>query len=469
MRTEAQNSVAAPKTSDSRSSPSLGTLIDYSLPTVGIGFMFLLVNMYLMKFATDVLLIAPAAMGLIFGFSRLWDAVTDPLAGYWSDRTNTRMGRRRPWMLASIPPMGLAFYMLWNPPRALSDNGLIAWMAVGVTLFFTSMTMVLIPHQALGAELTNDHHHRTRVFGSRHLGWSVGTFLALGAMSLMIGAEEAPRQMASRVAWVAIFTSALLISWTVWRLRERPEYRGRGGENPFRAFGDVFRNRHARLLLGVFLAESFGSATINVLTAYVSDYIVGTPEKTLLYILLYAIPSAVSVPFWLRVSARVGKKRLWIFSMAVTALGFGAMFMVGRGDVWLIGSLAAVLGLGGGAGAVVAPSIQADVIDFDEVETGERKEGAYFAAWNFIFKLGFGLMLMLTGLVLDLAGFKPNQVQTPSAELALRSLYALFPMVCYLLAGFALLRFDLDEEEHRRIRQILDERSQSDLPSHGEA
>ena len=84
-------------------------ILQFNLPTLGMGFMYLLVNMYLMKYATDVLLIAPAAMGLIFGFSRLWDGVTDPLVGYVSDRTRSRLGRRRPWILFSAIPVALVF------------------------------------------------------------------------------------------------------------------------------------------------------------------------------------------------------------------------------------------------------------------------------------------------------------------------------------------------------------------------
>ena len=98
----------------------LSVILTYCLPTVGCGFMFLLVGLYLMKFATDVLLIAPAAMGTIFGLSRIWDAISDPIAGYLSDRTSHRSGRRRPWIFVSMLPIGLAYWMLWSPPEALS-------------------------------------------------------------------------------------------------------------------------------------------------------------------------------------------------------------------------------------------------------------------------------------------------------------------------------------------------------------
>ena len=147
------------------------------------GFMFLQVNMYQMKIATDVLLMAPAVIGTIFGLSRIWDAVTDPLVGFWTDRTQTRMGRRRPWLLGSILPLGLSFYVMWNPPTGLSSMELTAWMAFGVFLFYTAMTIVVVPHQSLGAEISNEPHQRPRLFGGRPAFYVLGSFGALGASS----------------------------------------------------------------------------------------------------------------------------------------------------------------------------------------------------------------------------------------------------------------------------------------------
>lgn len=429
----------------------------FNLPTVGVGYMFLLVNMYLMKFATDELLISPSAMGLIFGLSRIWDAVTDPVAGYLSDRTHSRLGRRRPWILASIVPVSLAFFMVWNPPATLTSGWTVAWMTAGIFLFYSAMTIFIVPHTSLGAELSVDHHERTRIFGARHVTWTLGAFLAVGGMAVLIASAD-PRATATWLSVVAVLATAAMLGWMVLGVAERDAYQGRGEHDPFKAFADVLRNPHALLLLAVFLIESVGGATITVLTAYVSEYIVRTPENTAYYILLYMIPSAATVPAWVWVSRRVGKKQLWIFSTVLTGLGFGAMMFLTEGAVATISILAFLLGACAGAGAVVAPSIQADVIDYDELVTGQRKEGAYFAAWNFVFKAATGITLMLTGLVLDAAGFAPNQEQTESAKLALKVLYALFPLACYLIGALILTRFRLDEAEHARIREALDAR-----------
>ena len=435
-------------------------ILTYNLPTIGIGFMFFIVTLYLLKFSTDVLLISPAAMGLIFGLSRIWDALTDPVCGYLSDRTNTSLGRRRPWIVFSILPISIAFYMLWNPLSSLDGVQLTIWMALAVFLFYTATTIFVVPHTALGAELSLKYHERTKVFGYRHILWNIGSILSLGAMYLLI-TSAAPRMTATEMSYGVIVITAILLLVMVASTRERAEYLGRGEHNPFTAFADVLRNPHARLLLVVFLIENIGSATLGVLTPYISQYIIGTPVLTPLYILLYLIPSVASVPFWVRLSEVIGKKNVWLLSMVLTGLSFGAMFLLSEGQVIRYCCLAVLAGLGAGSGAVVAPSIQSDIIDYDEHKSGKRKEGAYFAAWNFVFKSAAGITLMLTGFVLEFSGFEPNVEQTETTKLALRSLYSLFPLVCFLMGAALFTRFNLSEKEHARIRAELDARQAS--------
>jgi GPH family glycoside/pentoside/hexuronide:cation symporter len=337
-------------------------------------------------------------------------------------------------------------------------------MAIGIFGFYSAMTIFIVPHMSLGAELTSDYHDRSRIFGIRHVVWTVGSILSLAGMALLSQAKAegsaAVRETAFYLAIGVAIATAAMVAFAAIRLRERPEFQGRGGDKPFSAFADVWRNPHARLLVIVTLVENLGAATIGILTVYVAQYIVGRLDLAPVFILCYMIPSAASAPLWIPVSRRFGKKRLWIFSMLLTGFSFGGMFFLGEGDTLLIGALAASAGLAAGAGGTVSPSIQADVIDYDEYVTGERKEGAYFSAWNFVFKTAFGVTLMLTGYVLELAGYVPNAEQTETVKTALLSLYALYPFVCYMIGAAIFSRFSLDEEEHKMIRLELDRRAQ---------
>ena len=148
--------------------------------------------------------------------------------------------------------------------------------------------------------------------------------------------------------------------------------------------------------------------------------------------------------------------------MIVTGISFGAMiflpFLEPENRVWLIFVAAVFAGSAAGCGGTIGPSVQSDIIDYDEFTTGERKEGSYFAVWNFVYKCATGVMVILTGYVLQFSGFIPNQEQTMKVMLAIVFLYGMFPLVCYLLGAWLFSRFTLGEEEYVRIRLELDRR-----------
>jgi len=434
-------------------------IFDYVAPTFGLGFMFLMIGIYLMKFATDVLGMSAALMGGILMFARVWDAIADPIAGYLSDRTNTQLGRRRPWLLASVLPLALTFVLLWAPPRGESPTFVFFWMAAMVVLFYSASTVILIPHTALGAELTDSYHDRTRIFGGRHAVWTLGSFAAIGGFAALDRSSDV-RATAIALAIGAAAVTAFLTLWTVWRMRERTEFQGRGATRPYAAFRDVWRNPHARLLLIVFGIESLGAATIAVLTLYVAHYVLKRPTIGAPAIAVYMLASILFVPFWIPLSRRFGKKALWLSSMLLTAVSFGAMFLLTEGAVTLLMVLAFAAGTAASCGAMMGPSIQADVIDWDEHATGERKEGSYFAAWNFVFKVANGVTQGLTGLVLTFSGYVPNIDQTEGVKLTILALYGLFPMACYLIGALLFTRFKLDEAGYAVIRGDLDARRQ---------
>lgn len=441
------------------------TVLAFGAPAVGAGYMYLLMSLYVMKFATDVLLIAPAVMGLIFSASRLWDAVSDPLAGYLSDRTTFRLGRRRTWILAGIAPISVFFLMVFSPPADLGETGKVVWMAVAVIGFYSAMTVFLVPHMSLGAELTDSYHERTRLFGMRHAFYTLGAIFSLISMHLLLSAEQdgaqALREVSVQQAWVAVLLTAALMLYAAVSLRERPVNQSRVVKSPFSAYRDVLANPFARRLYIVWFIENIGGAAIGALTIYVTQYVVGAPTWAPVIVLTYMIPSTFAVPLWLRISRRIGKIRAWVISMLGTALAFGAMIGLAFLDtvearLALIFAMAFLAGFSAAAGGSIGPSVQGDVIDYDELTTGERKEGSYFAAWNFVYKGALGAMLLVTGFALEAAGFAPNVEQSDTVKYTMLALYGGIPLVCYLLAAIMFLRFPLNEQVHAQIRLQLD-------------
>jgi GPH family glycoside/pentoside/hexuronide:cation symporter len=168
----------------------LGVIWSFTLSRVAFSIMGVMFAVYLMKYATDVLLIAPATMGILVAAARLWDGVTDPLVGYLSDRTRSRIGRRRVWLYGSALPMAIGIVMIWSPPTDLSGVYLVVWMAVALLVYETASTAYVIPHGALGMELTPHYHERTRLFGYVHMIGFIGSLLGMGALQLMTMADD---------------------------------------------------------------------------------------------------------------------------------------------------------------------------------------------------------------------------------------------------------------------------------------
>jgi GPH family glycoside/pentoside/hexuronide:cation symporter len=434
--------------------------------------MYLLVSLYVMKYSTDVLLIAPAVMGAIFSASRLINAISDPLIGHISDRTRSRFGRRRFWMLASVLPTAALFYMIFVQPAGMSGGALTAWMTVAIIGYYIAINFCFIPHLSLGAELSNDAHQRNRLFGFRYAGYTFGSVLALFSLQIFLTAEQrGPAAVQSVVGGVAIVTGlgfAALVAFASMSLKEKAEYAGTVQTSFFSAFAHVWRNPHARLLLIVTFIENVGFAAITVLTLYVTEYVVERPLLSVILILTYMAPGAIFAPLWSRVARRVGKVRLWMYSMIATGLAFGGLFPIlyFGGSLQLPGFFVMlfIAGLAAGCGGSVGPSVQSDVIDYDELLTGERKEGTYFAAWDFVFKSAYGVMLLLTGFILQATGFVPNAAQPPAAELAMILLYSIFPLICYLIGAWIFSKFSLDEKAHAEILRDMDKARNGTAP-----
>ena len=433
-------------------------LVAYSLPTASVAYLSLLIGLYFFKFATDELRIEPAVIGTIFLVARVWDAVSDPLVGFLSDRTRGRLGRRRPWLLAAAIPMAVAGLAPWSPPAGLGPVALVVWVSAGLILWETVATVFAVPHTALGAELSMDHHERTRVFAFRHVATGIGFVMVAAALYLMTNSDD-KRTTALWLALAGGVVSTLFIGFAVVRLRERDEHRNRGSSRPLAAIADIWRNEHARLLLIVFLIESLGAATLGVLGPYLTQYLLGDESLFISLLVSYFVPSLLFVPVGLPLSRRFGKKVTWTASMIVSGLAFGLLFFAAPGREWLIYVSGIGAGVGGAIGAMVGPSVQADVIDYDEYMTGERKEGTYFAVWNFVRKCASGLIGWLTGMTLQLVGFEPNVDQSEATLFAMRFLMGVFPFVAFAVGSLLFLRFGLTESEHTRIRHELDARA----------
>jgi GPH family glycoside/pentoside/hexuronide:cation symporter len=436
---------------------SARTLALYGLPVVATEAMFSLVVFWQLKFATDVLGVSPAAMGALFGAARIADALIDPLAGFASDRTRSRFGRRRPWILLAALPMGLAFAASWSPPRALEGGALVLWMAVTVVGFYAAQSAFGIPHASLGAELTTSHHGRTRVFGARAAFAGAGMLLGLAALAVLERASD-PRATATAIAASLGLLATAMATVCAVGVRERAPLETPAAHSPFRAAADVLRNPHARRLLAVFFCAELSTALLSTMLPYAAQYLLHDPTATTRTLLCFLIATMLSLPAWVALARRFGKRRAWLLSSSACTVGFASIWLVQPGDGLVLAGIAAAIGLAHGAVRVLPLSIQADVMDWDELHTGERKEGTYVAAWNLAAKAAAGIGVASCGALLASAGFAPGAPASAEAQTAMRLASSLLPAAAYGVATWLLAGFALDEAAHRRIRSQIEQR-----------
>lgn len=441
-------------------------LLLYCLPYTGYICAVFLFAFYFFKYCTDVLLMAPAVLGVLFGLARLWDAAIDPLVGYLSDKTEHAMGRRRSWLMASAPAVVVAWMMLWNPPAVLSGLDLVIWMGIALFAYSTAITLFAVPYQALGMELTTAYHDRTRLFAYRYVMSAVGMVLGFGAFFVMGSTGEKQLfNLSVREAVLAVSVTAaaiwgVAILMTIYGIKEQPHFLGRGGQKITHAYRDVFRNKHAGLILIIHTIQMFSMSSLSLLAVYVLQYVVKlSMEDTVVMMLVFAVPGLFLMSLWLRLSARLGKKNTWILSMVVTGLGFGLFMFVEEGSFYIFLLMGVLIGMGYACYNTLSFSIYADIIDYDEYVSGERKEGTYLAVWYFVFKASSGIAAIVLGFVLQWVGFSPNMEQSDATVFAILFLVGAVPALGNFACAFLFRKFSLDEQAYADIRQALQTRN----------
>jgi GPH family glycoside/pentoside/hexuronide:cation symporter len=438
----------------------LRVLVAYAVQGVGVSFLSTLFVVMYLKFAVDRVGVSMVAMGGIFLAAKIWNALADPIVGSWCDRTRSRWGRRRAWLLGSALPFAWFTWMAWAPPSALAGERLLVWVAVSVFGFYSAMTAFQVPHAALGVELTHHRQSRNRVFAVKYVVQMLGLFGAFWVGVTVVDDPESGRMGAAWLGLTGGLGAALLVALPLPFLpRERSDYQGRGGVSIARALGDVGRNPEARLLLFVFFVEALGLGGLTVLVPFVTQYVMHRPDLTREMLSIYVIAGVVGVPLWVWLARRFEKRRLWLVAMGMGGVGFGSLLGLGENDWPLMVVSSLIAGTAQACGNSIGQALKADVIDLDELRTGERKEGSYFAAWSFVNKLGNAILASSAGLVLGLAGYVPNEEQTDLVKHAMVFLLGGMPLLGYGIGALAFARFTLSEAEHARIRRELDARA----------
>jgi len=437
----------------------LSKILAYAAPAFALAVVGIPVYVYLPKFYTDVIGVNITVMGIMISSVRIFDAVTDPLLGFVSDRTRTRFGRRRPYIFLGSLFLAASILMLFNPPAA-SPIFETYWFAFSIFFLFLFWTAVAVPYESLGPELTFDYNERSKLFGYRDGALIVGTLIAASSPALIswaLGLSSDAAGERKKFFWISAVYAPLIVllcGWCVLQVRERT----RAVSDKKIAFGEGFRlvgrNRPFLILLISYTISALGSNLPATLILFYVEYVLLSMRADL-FLLIYFVTGVLFLPAWIRLSAYIGKKWTWILSMGVNTGAFVCVFFLGPGDEGIYAVLVSLSGIGLGATLAIPSAMQADVIDYDELCSGERREGHYVGLWSISKKLAAALGVGTALFFLGASGYQPNVRQTPEAVFTLRVLYALVPSVCNIVALLIALAYPIDQHTHESIKRAI--------------
>ncbi len=413
--------------------------------------------LFLMFFYTELYKLGSVAVSGAIMIGTVWDAVTDPVMGVISDRTRTRFGRRRPYILIAAFGYPLAFILLWLAPRGASTLLVLAYLAVTNVLLTTMLTIGMTPYSALSAELTLDYDERNSLYAYRqalfHLGALVGSYM-IRFVGLFGGGTGGFRGTA--ILYAAFASACFLLVF--WSVRERKEFQQRSTTFRTRLILEVFRNRGFRVIFFAMIIMWSGAVMSNAMLAYIVRYWHGRMEMLSYGYTVWMACGVLFTPLW-RVYGKYADKKL-AFGTSVAAMAvlyILSLVMITPRLPYLLLLWAGLVGAATPGGPLFAGSMIADAIDFDELHSGMRREGIYSGIYTFAMKMSVAIGTLLVGVGLKLVGYVPGETQTDQTIQLMRFVFA-FPAVTYVASSLYIMKYPLVRGRMRQIRQQLDAR-----------
>jgi len=417
------------------------------LPLAAVG---LPLYIFLPAFYHESLGLSLGLVGAILLAARVWDVVTDPLIGTLTDYQGSRLGRRKPWMIAGTPLFMLGVWLLMVPPSGAGAWHLLSWSLVA----YLGWTMIQLPYIAMGAELSGDYHQRSRITVFRE------GFVVLGTLAAVIipGAMEemgAPRSQALMVlALGMVIMLPLAVGLLSWRVPEpaRPARQ----LIPWRqGLGLLAGNRAFRRLLSAYLVNGVANALPATLFILFATEVLGAGDRIGLLLIVYFLSAVVALPFWLKAGRRFGKHRIWAISMAWAAIIFAFVPLLGEGDFHWFLLITLLTGFSLGVDQAIPASMQADVVDEDTAAGGGGRAGLYFGLWNMATKFAWALAVGIAFPILDWVGFESGGDNSQASLLTLSLLYGGAPVLAKLAVIPLVWRFPVDARRQAALQSRI--------------
>jgi GPH family glycoside/pentoside/hexuronide:cation symporter len=415
-------------------------------------------------FLTNVARLPASLAGTILLISNCWSAISTLIVGTLSDRTQCRWGRRRIWMLGSAPILGISFFLLWWVPQV--DNWLKFWYYLAIALLFqTAASAFVIPYGALVTDLTDDHSEHIRLNGMRFgfsLAGCIGSLLLAQGLTYWI---FNPRERLFNLGLICAILAMVSIFSCCWQISERPQPIIPKCKFNWQEFKSILANKPLIMLIGIYSLSWLALQLIPAMLPYFVMNCLKLDARQLTQIILILQITALGALFiWEPLSKQIGKKAVYWLGTSFWIFAEIGIFQIEPGQTNLMYVMAAIAGIGMSTAYFIPSSMLPEVIDWDELHTGKRREGLFYGILMFLFQIVFALGLFLVGQWLSVSGFQegipgPVRITQPqSALMAIRQAIFILPTISLVISLILTYFYPIDREVHQNTLFKLQER-----------
>lgn len=427
-----------------------------------------LYGFFMLAFLLDVAGLSPATAGIIIGASVIVDAFTDPIIGSLSDKTRSRWGSKRPWLLFGAIPLGIAFFLHWLVPP------LDGWMLFGYYFLVSNLlriafTAVNIPYTALTPAMTRDFDLRTQLNTYRFMFSISGSIIAIVLHPIlvdMMGNDIAGHAFSAGIWMVLIIIATLTCFAGTFELPTTEPVNPKS-YSLLERLKIVFSNKPYLMVTGIYLLSWLTLQFIQANLLLYTRYWLDAEDQFTIFVALIQIVAAVFLPIWTIASTRIGKKGVYLIGASIWFVALIGLYFIQPGQSNLLMVASAFAGMGVSVAYLIPWSMVPDTIEYNELKTGERQEGVFYGMFVFLQKLGLAAGLAISSFALDASGYINGEivdgvaqfVEQPEAVLStLRIIVSLAPAVILALSIPLVLMYPITRQRYDEIQTQLAER-----------
>lgn len=438
--------------------------IGYSLGDTASHFVWDMVGFWLLFFYTDVYGISAAAAGTIMMIARFWDMAIDPIIGVVSDRTNTRWGKFRPYILFGAIPYAVLAILTFTTPD-FGEVGKIIYAGATYVLLMTAYAFINLPYSALGAVMSADTYERAGLNTYRFIAGFIGQFvvtgLALTLANYFGGGDKAQGFQYTVFLFAGLSLVFFFITFKTTKERVQPP---KEQKNSVKAdFGNLFKNRAWVILAIVGIVSFIMFAMQNAAIAYYFKYYLGREDNVQLFNVLGTVALIVALPLSKPLAKRFGNKNVFIGSSLISGLFFMLIYLPGVTDLTTIYVFNIIAKMAYAPAVPLLWTMIADAADYGEWKSGRRATGLYFSAAVFAQKAGWGIGAAIAGWILSISNFMPNVEQTSEAITGIKLLVSVIPGILYMSCAIFMIFYNIDKKTTDLMKKDLEEKRALDV------